>query len=72
MSGHPTDDLDLTPVELDCMRCRRSAPMRFAGVCATCRDELRAKYASVGRAVEAPAYEPTTNVTPNAVALRDE
>jgi hypothetical protein len=46
--------------------------MRFAGVCAACRDELRAKYASAGRAIEAPAYEPKTNVTPNAVALRDD
>jgi hypothetical protein len=65
-------DVDLTPVELECMRCRQRAPMRFAGVCTTCRDELRAKYASAGRVTEAPAYEPKTNVTPNAVALRDD
>jgi hypothetical protein len=65
-------DLDLTPVELECMRCRQRAPMRFAGVCAACRDELRAKYASTGRVAEAPAYEPKGNVTPNAVALRED
>jgi hypothetical protein len=46
--------------------------MRFAGVCTTCRDELRAKYASAGRSVEAPVYEPKVNVTANAVALRDD
>jgi hypothetical protein len=62
---------DLTPVELECMRCRRRAPMRFAGVCRTCRDELRAKYASAVRPVETPAYEPKANVIPNAVALKD-
>ena len=43
--------------------------MRFAGVCAACRDELRAKYAGAGRSVDATAYEPKSNVTPNAVAL---
>jgi len=65
-------ELDLTPIEMDCMRCRRRAFMRFAGPCERCRDELRAKYAAVGRAVDAAAYEPKTNVTPNAVALKDD
>ena len=66
------DALDLTPIELDCMRCGRSALMRFAGMCPACRDELRAKYSGPGRTVEADAYEPKVNVTPNAVALRDD
>lgn len=65
-------DLDLTPIEMDCLRCRRAALMRFAGLCGTCRDELRAKYAAVGRALDAVPYEPKTNVTPNAVALKDD
>jgi hypothetical protein len=64
--------LDLTPIELDCMRCGRRAPMRFAGMCTDCRDELRAKYAGAARAVETEAYEPKANVTPNAVAFRDD
>jgi hypothetical protein len=66
------DDLDLTPIELDCMRCGRRARMRFAGMCPECRDEIRAKYSGPGRVVEAVAYEPRANVTPNAVALRDD
>jgi hypothetical protein len=45
--------------------------MRFAGMCTECRDELRARYSSPGRAVDVGAYEPTANVTPNAVALRE-
>src|SRR4029453_1839654 len=47
------DDLDLTPIELDCMRCGRRARMRFAGMCPECRDEVRAKYSGPGRVVEA-------------------
>ena len=66
------DELDLSPIELDCMRCRRRARMRFAGMCPDCRDELRAKYSDPGRIVPADAYEPKGNVTPNAVAVRDD
>jgi hypothetical protein len=46
--------------------------MRFAGVCSECRDELRAKYAGLGRQIATEVYEPKMNVTPNAVALRDD
>ena len=65
-------DLDLTPVEMECMRCRGHAPMRFAGVCAACRDELRAKYSGPGREIVSEAFEPRSHVTPNAVALKDD
>jgi hypothetical protein len=64
--------VDLTPIDMVCMRCRRSAPMRFAGMCTACRDELYAKYPGVGRDVEVAGYEPKMNVTPNAVALKDD
>ena len=68
-----TDDpLDLTPVEQPCLRCRQIVAMRFAGVCPTCRDELRAKFDLEGRDVAVPDYEPKPNVTPNAVATRDD
>jgi hypothetical protein len=66
------DPLTLTPMELACMRCGRVAPMRFAGCCDACRDELRSRFAPVVRDVAAPEYEPKMNVTPNAVALKDE
>jgi hypothetical protein len=68
-----TDEpLDLTPVEQPCLRCHRTVAMRFAGMCPTCRDELRAKYDLEARDVAVPEYEPKRNVTPNSVATRDD
>jgi len=46
--------------------------LRFAGPCPACAGELRAKFAGEARAVEGAAYEPKMNVTPNAVALKDD
>lgn len=71
------DDLDLTsndltPIEMDCIRCRSRALMRFYGLCGSCRDELYAKFDAEGRTLEVDAYEPKMNVTPNAVALKDD
>ena len=45
---------------------------RFYGPCDRCREELRAAVAGEAHAVEAEAYEPKMNVTPNAVALKDD
>jgi hypothetical protein len=68
-----TDDaLDLTPIELSCLRCRRTVLMRFAGLCPTCRDELRTIFDLEGRDVAVADYEPPRHVTPNAVATRDD
>ena len=39
--------------------------------CSSCRGDLRATQGGDERAVEATAYEPKMNVTPNAVALKD-
>ncbi len=63
---------DLTPVPMECLRCRQTAPMRFAGVCESCRDALYERYSGDGREVDVAAYEPKMNVTPNAVALKDD
>lgn len=65
------DDLDsLVPV--DCPRCRRTVEQQFYGPCGDCLAELRSAYqADVRDAVEV-AYEPKMNVTPNAVALKDD
>jgi hypothetical protein len=63
---------DLTPEVMECMRCHHEAPMRFYGLCTNCRDELRAKYDMAARTIEVEAYEPKMNVTPNAVALKDD
>ena len=67
-----TDTVDLTPIDLACLRCGTVAPMRFAGVCPTCRDELRAKFDLEPREVVVNDYEPKRNVTPNSVATRDD
>ena len=67
-----TAELDLSPVEMDCVRCGTSAPMRFRGLCTGCRDELYAKFTRDGREMEVEEYVPKMNVTPNAVALKED
>lgn len=56
-----------------CPRC--GAPIggeAFYGPCPSCRAELRAKFAGLARTVEVAEYVPKMNVTPNAVALKDD
>mgnify|MGYP003340268220 CR=1 FL=1 len=65
------------PVTLDssissCPRCGRDHDGRFYGPCETCRSDLRATMGIVARDVEVADYEPKMNVTPNAVALKDD
>jgi hypothetical protein len=62
----------LAPESMECMRCHREELMRFYGLCQRCREELRAKYDRAGVAIEVADYEPKMNVTPNAVALKDD
>jgi hypothetical protein len=66
------DVVDLTPETMECMRCHREEPMRFYGLCSSCRGELRDKFDRGARDVEVAEYEPKMNVTPNAVALKDD
>jgi hypothetical protein len=66
------DVVNLTPETMECMRCHREAPMRFYGLCTDCRGELREKFDREARAIEVGDYEPKMNVTPNAVALKDD
>ncbi|MEM7288551.1 MAG: hypothetical protein AAF480_19570 [Actinomycetota bacterium] len=54
-----------------CPRCGKTVSEEYYGPCSTCRDGLRAEQGGDGREVEATAYEPKMNVTPNAVALKD-
>jgi Zn finger protein HypA/HybF involved in hydrogenase expression len=63
---------DLTPVEMDCMRCGRTAPMRFYGICTDCRAQLQQMFDGRAHTVEVEEYTPKMNVTPNAVALRGD
>ena len=56
-----------------CPRCGAAAvDERFYGPCTSCRTELRAKYVGEGRVIAVAEYEPKMNVTPNAVALKDD
>lgn len=65
----PDDDAALQP--FDCPRCGTRVSERLWGPCSSCREDLRAM-GGPGREVAAPAYVPKVNVTPNAVALRDD
>lgn len=65
------DDLD-SVVSVDCPRCGRTVEQQFYGPCETCLAELRTAYQADVRAAVEVAYEPKMNVTPNAVALKDD
>jgi hypothetical protein len=55
-----------------CPRCEMSVTSEFYGPCESCRAALRAKFVAVYTDVEVADYEPKMNVTPNAVALKDD
>jgi hypothetical protein len=55
-----------------CPRCSGKVDEQFYGPCTSCRTELRAKFLGEGRVVELAEYVPKMNVTPNAVALKDD
>jgi hypothetical protein len=71
--------MDVVPMDavvelttMTCPRCGEEREERFYGPCAGCRDELRAKFLGEGREIEVAEYVPKMNVTPNAVALKDD
>lgn len=59
-------------MEFRCPRCHVDAIDDFYGPCELCRTQLREAFRSEGRVVEVAEYEPKMNVTPNAVALKDD
>ncbi len=59
-------------LSFECPRCGREAHESFYGPCTVCRRDLRRHLGGEARHVEAADYEPKMNVTPNAVALRDD
>lgn len=65
------DDLD-EPMAFDCPRCHRSVRATSYGPCETCAAELRVKFARAKTVAAEVLYEPKMNVTPNAVALKDD
>ncbi|MBM3659469.1 MAG: hypothetical protein FJW95_08175 [Actinobacteria bacterium] len=66
------DALDLTPIDFDCLRCGAVSPMRFRGLCGDCREQVKEGLRRDAREIEVAEYVPKMNVTPNAVALKDD
>ncbi len=68
-------DMTETPRDLvfECPRCHKEVSERLYGPCPSCAEELRVLVVGVrdDNAV-APEFEPKMNVTPNAVALKDD
>jgi len=61
------------PAEMmPCLRCGTETMLRFAGPCAACAQELRSSFHGEARVIEGDDYVPKTNVTPNAIAVRDD
>lgn len=60
------------PRATTCLRCGQPATLRFAGPCPACASELHAKFPGTAREVVVEGYTPKMNVTPNAVALKDD
>ena len=56
----------------ECPRCGARVEERFYGPCGACREQLRASFRTEGREVDVAEYEPKMNVTPNAVATKDD
>jgi len=64
-------DSDL--LTFDCPRCAAAVTDAYYGPCDSCRGLMRAAYAGRERDdLQAEAYVPKMNVTPNAVALKDD
>lgn len=62
-----------SPLVFECPRCGSESAERFYGPCGGCRGALLASQGSDGRDdVEADEFVPKMNVTPNAVALKDD
>lgn len=60
-------------VVFECPRCKAEVSERLYGPCQTCSEQLRTTVVGVrDDSAVAPEFEPKMNVTPNAVALKDD
>ena len=59
-------------MEFVCPRCQAAVDEALYGPCESCRGALRAQFRGEGRVIQLAEYEPKMNVTPNAVALKDD
>jgi hypothetical protein len=55
-----------------CPACGTAVAQPFYGPCPDCRAGMRERLAGEAREVETTEYVPKMNVTPNAVALKDD
>ena len=58
-----------------CPRCSNQVTERYYGPCTDCRNDLRSRFASTdgdAKVISIADYVPKVNVTPNAVALKDD
>ena len=67
LAGMESLDLDA----FTCPRCGNTVAAEYYGPCDRCCRELRDAYTGEAREVQAGAYEPKMNVTPNAVASKE-
>ena len=68
----PDEDPAHAALDVTCPRCGQAAAQRFYGPCDSCRTQLRATVAGQAHEVESAAFVPKMNVTPNAVALKEQ
>ncbi len=70
--GSGTAWVSLSGVEFICPRCQSPVDREYYGPCEDCYGVLRATIRADARDVDVAEYEPKMNVTPNAVALKDD
>ena len=63
---------DYPDIESECPRCGAMVQQRFYGPCEPCLATLRTTFAASAQDIEKAEYVPKMNVTPNAVALKDD
>ncbi len=60
-------------IAFECPRCGVEVSERLYGPCQECSEALRSSIVGVrDESAVAPEFEPKMNVTPNAVALKDD
>ncbi len=68
----PARDQAFDLTAFPCPRCNQVVAAEFYGPCTACAAQLRVSQQGEATGVVAAAYEPKMNVTPNAVALKDD
>ncbi len=59
-------------LQITCPRCATECEVEYYGPCGSCREQLKATLRRDAQDLTAVEYEPKVNVTPNAVALKDD